>query len=118
LVLWWISGHWIRAAQKMLDKWINVDCFASSQYWNLEQIEWLKESIKNSKKLFVVSDLWRDFWASNRLQANLRTLWIWDCVVSRIRPKTEQISTVLPEYLHEVVSFDDQHIFSRIEQLL
>ncbi len=82
--------------------------------WNDEIIE----SIKNSKKLFVLIDHKDSDYIKSLIDNRLQSLNLTDITVNIISPKYEKLTTVLNEYQEEQSHFNPDELSNRIISIL
>lgn len=82
--------------------------------WNDEIIE----SIKNSKKLFVLIDHKDSDYIKSLIDNRLQSLNLTDITVNIISPKYEKLTTVLNEYQEEQSNFNPDELSNRIISIL
>ena len=84
------------------------------QKLNLQRSEEMIESIKKSKKLFIIIDHNNDNIIKNFIEKNLKRLKLNNIQFDTIWPKYEKLTTTLNEYQEEQSNFNPENLAQRI----
>ena len=88
------------------------------QLLNYQRNNEIIESIKNSKKLFILIDHKDSNYIKNVIDNRLHSLNLTDITVNIISPKYEKLTTVLNEYQEEQSHFNPDELSNRIISIL